>query len=86
MSVKRCLIAATVWGVLSATGFASAAPAQDIGQGGTPPGQGGCPPGQQKKGLCTKAPEIDAAAGVQAAALLTGVLLLLGDRARRLKS
>ena len=32
---------------------------------------------------CLKAPEIDAASGVQAIALLGGVLLLVGERARR---
>jgi hypothetical protein len=49
----------------------------------TPPGLGACPPGLAKQNRCVKAPEIDASAGVQAIALLSGILLLVGERARR---
>jgi hypothetical protein len=37
----------------------------------------------ERAGKCAKAPEIDATSGVQAIALLSGVLLLVSDRARR---
>ncbi len=52
-------------------------------------GNNTCPPGQAAKDNCgkfVKAPEIDAAAGVQAVALLSGIMLLMGERARRRSS
>ena len=42
-------------------------------------------PGQVKKAY-GKAPEIDAASGTSAIALLTGVLLLVGERSRTRRS
>ncbi len=84
MNIKRGLMVATALVALCGAGLASAVPATGIGPEGTPPGHGGCPPGQAKKGKCGfKAPEIDATAGVQAIALLTGLLLLVGERSRR---
>lgn len=50
----------------------------------TPPGHGGaCPPGLTKQNKCVQAPEIDPASGAHAVALLSAVLLLIGERARR---
>ncbi len=56
---------------------------------GTPPTYG--PPGQSgkkppKKPPSIKAPEIDAASGIQAIALIGGILLLVGERGRRRRS
>ncbi len=42
-------------------------------------------PANPPRPVVIKAPEIDATAGVQAIALLTGLLLLVGERARRRK-
>lgn len=86
MKTRSVLLGAAAAIALCAAGAVSAAPAVGIGNGGTPPGLGGCPPGQAKKGNCgnlVKAPEIDATAGVQAIAVLSGIMLLIGERARR---
>jgi len=57
--------------------FAGAALADHKPGHHTPPGHGGTPPGQ------VKVPEIDAGAGLQALALLAGVLLLVSEGSRR---
>jgi hypothetical protein len=43
-------------------------------------------PKHPKPPVKIKAPEVDASAGVQAIALLSGALLLVGERARRRKN
>ena len=70
---QRILAGATI--MLLATCSAWAAP-------GGIPGPNPSAPGQLKK----DAPEIDAASGTSAIALLTGVLLLMGERARSRRS
>jgi hypothetical protein len=71
MNIRQILLAgATV--ILLATGNAWAAPNPDA-------------PGQVKK-RDPVAPEIDAASGTSAIALLTGVLLLVGERSRSRRS
>lgn len=69
MVIKKALLASAL-AIGCGVGPASAAPAH-------------CPPGLAKQGKCVKAPEIDATSGVQAVALLSGILLLVGERARR---
>lgn len=76
--------------ILAAIGLAAglvatlaATPAMSMGWLANRPGLGGCTPRMERAGKCVKAPEIDAASGVQAIALLTGVVLLIGARARR---
>jgi hypothetical protein len=83
MTIKRnILLAVAALAIASVGGLASADAARGIGQGGQNPGHGGTPPGLAKS---VPAPEIDATAGVQAIALLSGILLLVGERARRRK-
>jgi len=84
MIKRNILLAAAALAIASVGGLASADAARGIGQGGglLPPGQGGTPPGWAKS---VPAPEIDATAGVQGIALLSGILLLVGERARRRK-
>jgi len=69
MKIRQILLAsATV--MLLATGNSWAAPGGIHGPNPNAPGQ------------LKKAPEIDAASGTSAIALLTGVLLLVGERSR----
>lgn len=88
MTTSKALALAAVLVPLVVVGTASAAPRDVvIGRPGvSPPGLGACPPGLAKKNRCVKAPEIDASAGVQAIALLGGIMLLVGERARRRKA
>lgn len=84
MKKRNVLLVAAALAIASAGGLAYAS-SPNIFQGPSL-GVGGCPPGQARKGNCVtkvKAPEIDATAGVQAIALLSGILLLVGERARR---
>jgi hypothetical protein len=76
MSTKQNVLIAVALAVGLTTGIASAEPDVGAPVGPTCPG-GYCGP--------YKAPEIDAAAGVQAIALLSAILLLVGERARRRK-
>jgi hypothetical protein len=76
--------------VVAAVGLAAAlaatlvpTPAMALGWVVNPPRPGSCTPHMERAGKCAKAPEIDAASGVQAIALLSGVLLLVRERTRR---
>ncbi|MFY9975431.1 MAG: VPEID-CTERM sorting domain-containing protein [Chromatiaceae bacterium] len=76
--------------VLAAVGLAAAfavslapTPGMAMGWVADPPRPGSCTSRMERAGKCAKAPEIDATSGVQAIALLSGVLLLVSDRARR---
>lgn len=73
MTIRQVLLASTTVMLLS-TSSVWAAP------GGIPRANPN-PPGQ-----AAKAPEIDATSGISAIALLTGVLLLAGERSRSRRS
>jgi hypothetical protein len=70
MTTTKNVLLACVFAIGYGTGIASAAPPT-------------CPPGLAKQGKCPAAPEIDAGAGVQGLAVLSGILLLVGERVRR---
>jgi hypothetical protein len=86
MTTKRNVLFAATLAIGCCTGLASAAPDVRIGPVGAPPDLDSRTTGQVRVGEPILAPEIDATSGVQAIALLSGILLLVGERTRRTKA
>jgi len=86
MTAKSNFLLAFAFMIGCGSGLASAAAETTFVPRQIPSGVDGCTSGPTRQSRCVKAPEIDATSGVQAIALLSGILLLVGERARRVRA